>query len=408
MEGRVQSIGGMGNIFISYRRDDSLATAGRLRDKLVQVFRAGQVFIDIEDLQHGRDFVTILEGKIAECDALLAVIGPKWLDARDDQGRRRLDNPDDFVAIEVGTALRRETIAVIPVLVDGARMPSAAELPDPLKALARRNAIELRNTQFGGDSDRIVRSIKAALGRDGGGALPWGRIAAGLVCIGVLAAGSYVAWPALQPWMSSAPPTQPAARAPADGAREPAAPASNAATSNAKQEVAAAIVRLREILRQAEGRLAVQLRGGNRVKLGDQIVFEVTSQSVGRLLLLDVNAAGEVAQIFPNSFLSGDLVARIPKDRTIPVPGPGYGFSGFKAVEPAGRSTLIALVQPETVSAERLAMVREQIAKGFEPVNAPGAYLHQLIEHVAGSVGDKGKVSLDNWAFGLTEYEIVK
>ena len=152
------------------------------------------------------------------------------------------------------------------------------------------------------------------------------------------------------------------------------------------------------------------MQGGNRVKIGDQIVFEVTSQSAGRLLLIDVNAAGEVAQIFPNSFLSGDLIARIAKDKTIPVPGPGYGFSGFKAVEPAGRGTLIALVQPETVSAERLAMVREQITKGFEPVNAPGSYLDQLVSHVASAVADssKGKTDLGEWGFALVEYEVVK
>ena len=100
-------------IFISYRRGDSIATAGRLRDKLVQVFGRSRVFVDIDDIPHGRDFVKVLHDKVAASDELLAIIGPNWLESRGENDRPRLWNPDDFVAIEIGSALDRKTIAVI-------------------------------------------------------------------------------------------------------------------------------------------------------------------------------------------------------------------------------------------------------------------------------------------------------
>ena len=186
------------------------------------------------------------------------------------------------------------------------------------------------------------------------------------------------------------------------------AAAPGATTANAKAEIEAALARLQGLMRAAEGRVRVGLRGGNRVRLGEQVVFEVASKVPGRLILIDLNAAGEVLQIFPNPFVSVDLVARIPAERTITVPGAGYGFSGFKAVEPAGRGRLIALVQPDGVSADRLALVQTQLAKGFEPVQAPGAYLTQLVEHVAGSAGAKGTSGAAEWAFAVAEYEIVR
>ena len=164
--------------------------------------------------------------------------------------------------------------------------------------------------------------------------------------------------------------------------------------------------RLADAMRAAGGRVEVKLRGGNRVKLGEQIIFEVTSSAGGRLILVDVNAKGEVTQIFPNRFLTNEQIARIAKDAPVSIPGPGYGFSGFKAVEPVGRGTLIALVQPVSVDASRLAMVREETPKGFEPVNQPGAYLDQLVRHVTDA--SKSGAGLPDWAFALTEYEIVR
>ena len=92
----------------------------------------------------GVDFVEHLNNQVAECDVILVVVGPNWLNVKDDSGNRQLDNPDDFVAIEIAAALARK-IRVIPVLVDGARMPKVGELPEPLKPLVRRQAVEVRH-----------------------------------------------------------------------------------------------------------------------------------------------------------------------------------------------------------------------------------------------------------------------
>jgi hypothetical protein len=110
--------------------------AGRLHDRLAQTFGRDKLFMDVDHIPAGTDFVAHLNSQVAECDVVLVVIGPNWLGVKDESGGRRLDNPDDFVAIEIAAALARD-IRVIPVLVDGARMPKASELPDSLKPLAR-------------------------------------------------------------------------------------------------------------------------------------------------------------------------------------------------------------------------------------------------------------------------------
>ena len=107
-----------GQIFISYRRDDEKYAAGRLYDHLSQHFAKNQVFIDVDNLEPGVDFIDAIEASVGSCDALIAVIGKRWLTSSDQKGKRRLDNPEDFVRLEVATALKRN-IRVIPVLVDG-------------------------------------------------------------------------------------------------------------------------------------------------------------------------------------------------------------------------------------------------------------------------------------------------
>ena len=149
-------------IFINYRRDDSAATAGRLHDRLAQTFGRENLFMDVDHIPAGVDFVDYLPSQVAACDVFLAVIGPNWLDAKDDDGRRRFDNPDDFVMIEIAAALARN-IRVIPVLVDGARTPKADKLPDSIKPLVRRNAVEVRNTNFGRDAEALVNKVREAL-----------------------------------------------------------------------------------------------------------------------------------------------------------------------------------------------------------------------------------------------------
>src|SRR5262245_32927061 len=118
-----------GKIFINYRRGDDPGNTGRLFDQLEDVFPREQLFMDVDSIPPGRDFVRALEEQVAECDVLLAIIGKGWLDARDDAGVRRLDKPDDFVRIEIESALKQDKL-VIPVLVQDARMPRAEELPD--------------------------------------------------------------------------------------------------------------------------------------------------------------------------------------------------------------------------------------------------------------------------------------
>ena len=103
----------------------------------------------------------MLGDEIAQCDALLAMIGPGWLDACDENGKRRLENPDDFVRIEIGTALKRG-IPVIPILLEGTRIPKADQLPTDLKELALRNGIDVRHASFPQDMERLIRALKGA------------------------------------------------------------------------------------------------------------------------------------------------------------------------------------------------------------------------------------------------------
>lgn len=149
----------MPRIFISYRRADSAMAAGRLYDHLVDHFGDENVFMDIDDIPPGEDFVQVLERAIATCDHVLVVIGPDWLSSTDDIGRERLADPSDFVRLEIAAALERGA-RVIPVLVSGARMPSARDLPPDLDRLARRQAVRLANESFRYDVGRLIAAIE--------------------------------------------------------------------------------------------------------------------------------------------------------------------------------------------------------------------------------------------------------
>ena len=131
----------MPGVFISYRREDSAAYAGRLFDILSAEFGADNTFMDVDDIKGGDDFTTVIERKLGMSDALVAVIGEHWLTVTEPNGGRRLDNPNDFVRIEIAKALERG-IRVIPVLVGGATLPHPSDLPDNLKALCERQAVE--------------------------------------------------------------------------------------------------------------------------------------------------------------------------------------------------------------------------------------------------------------------------
>jgi hypothetical protein len=150
-----------GQIFISYRRDDASHPAGRLYDQLVQKFPRSRIFMDIDNLDLGEDFAETIEKSVGSCDILVAVIGRHWLDASDPDGNRRLDNPDDFVRLEISTALKRR-IRVMPVLVDGAVMPRSAQLPEDLQPIVRHQAVEVSHNRFASDSERIIQAINRA------------------------------------------------------------------------------------------------------------------------------------------------------------------------------------------------------------------------------------------------------
>ena len=151
-------------LFISYRRDDSAGYSGRVHDRLQREFGRNLLFMDVDSIPLGTNFVRVLGEEMAKCDALLAVIGPGWLDARDENGQRRLANSDDFVRIEIGTALKRG-IHVIPILLQGTQVPKVDQLPDDLKELALRTGLDVRHASFNEDMERLIRELKGALKR---------------------------------------------------------------------------------------------------------------------------------------------------------------------------------------------------------------------------------------------------
>jgi chemotaxis protein histidine kinase CheA len=149
-------------IFINYRRDISKGTAGRLFDVLAPAFGRANVFMDVDSNPVGVNFVAHLDAKVAECDVFLALVESNWLSVSDRSGQRKLDNPGDFVRIEIEGALKRaKPIPVIPVLVDDARMPSAEELPESLRDLVHRHAVSVHHAQFATDAERLIRKIRA-------------------------------------------------------------------------------------------------------------------------------------------------------------------------------------------------------------------------------------------------------
>lgn len=146
------------HVFVNYRREDTRSAAERLYESLSHEFGEDNVFMDVDALEPGADFVDAINERVRKCHVMLAVIGPRWLTVTDERGRRRLDAPDDFVRLEIETALRRG-IRVIPVMVDGAEMPRADELPGTCEQLARRHGVYISESHWRSD----VRGLVAAL-----------------------------------------------------------------------------------------------------------------------------------------------------------------------------------------------------------------------------------------------------
>jgi hypothetical protein len=159
----MSSLQGRGGIFISYRREESAANAGRLYDRLSDRFGEGRVFMDVDSIAIGTDFTEAVIGAVSGCDILLALIGRDWLTITDSTGERRIDNPEDWVRLEIETARQRD-IRVVPVLVDGAALPRAADLPPSLRALVRRQALALTHAGFRFEVTRLIAAVEDVLG----------------------------------------------------------------------------------------------------------------------------------------------------------------------------------------------------------------------------------------------------
>ena len=147
-------------IFISYRRDDAAYVTGHINDLLRKEFGEAAVFTDVDNIALGVDFRSVLDQTVSQCQVLLAVIGTAWLTVRDQDGQLRLEDPADFVRIEIESALKRN-IPVIPLLVSGATMPAAEDLPDSLQGLAFRNGTQIRpGPDFRVDMARLAKNLQ--------------------------------------------------------------------------------------------------------------------------------------------------------------------------------------------------------------------------------------------------------
>jgi hypothetical protein len=147
-------------IFISYRRDDTEGEAGRLFDDLTREFGSNSVFMDVAGIRPGVDFVQAIEQNVADCGVLLAIIGPTWATIASASGQRRLDDPNDFVVLEIASALKRE-VPVIPVLVHSAKMPSQDQLPESLKSFSHRNSVELSHARWPSDVQLLIGALNS-------------------------------------------------------------------------------------------------------------------------------------------------------------------------------------------------------------------------------------------------------
>jgi TIR domain len=154
-------------IFINYRREDTSAYAGRIYDHLTRQYGEEQVFIDVSSIPAGADFIKALADGLSGSQVLLVLIGQEWLTVTDGKGSRRLDGPHDFVRAEIEAALIRE-IPVLPVIIDGGKMPRTPDLPKSLAPLARRQKIEIRHSSFEADMTRLFIGINSALGMEPG------------------------------------------------------------------------------------------------------------------------------------------------------------------------------------------------------------------------------------------------
>ena len=170
-----------------------------------------------------------------------------------------------------------------------------------------------------------------------------------------------------------------------------------------------ALQQLRDVLRPADRRVRVNIRGGSRIAVGRDVVLVTEADVSGRLIVIDINAAGEVLQILPNNYSPAHQSARVAPGGEIVVPGPGYGFTSFKAVPPLGTGKLIALVVPDDFPVESLAPDASG-HKGLVPSNMPTNYLMNVVQQVVRALGKRSIADAkhSDWGLGITEYQIVQ
>jgi hypothetical protein len=191
----------MPDIFISYRRRDTSGYAGRLYDQLSAYFGRDHVFMDVVAIEPGADFVDTIDKKVGTCDTLIALIGKNWLTITDEQKRLRLGGQDDFVGVEVVAALKRN-VQVIPVLVDGAKMPLQRELPESLQALSRLQAIEISDARFTRDVGDLIEALKGRVEARTVRSPKWIKPALVVsICVVAVAIGIWI-------WQNSLPPRE--------------------------------------------------------------------------------------------------------------------------------------------------------------------------------------------------------
>ena len=151
-----------GGVFISYRREGSAASARLIRNGLARSLGRQNIFFDVDSIPLGTDFTETLNQRLAACHTLIAVIGKDWISTRDQENRRRIDNPGDYVRVEIETALMRG-IPVVPTLVQGASMPRPDDLPESLKKLTDMQGIELSDLNFNSDIKRLINGLRASM-----------------------------------------------------------------------------------------------------------------------------------------------------------------------------------------------------------------------------------------------------
>jgi hypothetical protein len=309
----------MAGVFISYRREDSPGHAGRLFDRVRARFGDDTVFMDVTAIDAGVDFVEAIDRAVGTCDVLLAVIGPQWAGAADHAGRKRLDNPKDFIRLEIAGALKRN-VRVVPVLVDDAQLPAEADLPEDLQPLLRRNAVELRDARWDTDVAQLIASLERIV-KGGDGPLWLGRppqrprrtVASLLAVLALLAVGVGAAvvfglreWaPALSEQAEkAAPPATPAPDKPAPDTPAPDRPAAAGpveppkASAPAPNVVGRSLAGAREILQRAGFDVARTLYRDDRSQAADLVLAQAdmrTSAGSRPAVALTVVARAAVA-----------------------------------------------------------------------------------------------------------------